>query len=472
MNAMLRRVRISALASVATTWLACSTSVPVTAAGSEPGYRQTAQFTQVVLKGNPSVFQAWSGIEDLSNEDELALVARHDLVFAHPWHPLQMNWLPDEHAPYEGFATRLDDAKMDIARARRSRLLELNPHLLILVSIDLREGRWVPKDEEGPGWWQKAYFPPDSPLWLRDGRGAPIPAWGEDTDGDGVVEPQEAYSMLVDFRKREVQDLIAAKALAVKESGLYHGIMFDWWNEASHGATTDAVGDGWAPVLTAAEEWEARLAILKKVRDLVGDDFLILVNANYRTIPGSAPYVNGIFMECWKDAFDRGYTRSEIRKIEDTLQWAEANLRQPRINCLEGWRVVSNYLSDRDARITERNSPVNLQWMRLFTTMSLTLSDGYVLFSDDNALPTPDHLHTWYDFWDIDLGPALSAKGVRYRGIEGLYLREFLRGWAVYNRSGRARTIEFDADVTRASSGASLRSHLVGDLDGDIFLKQ
>ena len=36
--------------------------------------------------------------------------------------------------------------------------------------------------------------------------------------------------------------------------------------------------------------------------------------------------------------------------------------------------------------------------------IALTLSDGYCLFSDPNPLPTPDHLHNWYAFWERGLG--------------------------------------------------------------------
>ena len=42
--------------------------------------------------------------------------------------------------------------------------------------------------------------------------------------------------------------------------------------------------------------------------------------------------------------------------------------------------------------------------LRATTTLSLVRSDGYALFSDPNPLPTPDHLHDWYPFWDKSLG--------------------------------------------------------------------
>ena len=94
--------------------------------------------------------------------------------------------------------------------------------------------------------------------------------------------------------RQSVQELVAQKALSLKNSGLIDGILLDWWNEER--ATSDnATEDGWKPILNYLEEQHARIEILRKVRDKVGDDFLILVNSNDRTVPLSAPYINGLF---------------------------------------------------------------------------------------------------------------------------------------------------------------------------------
>ena len=73
--------------------------------------------------------------------------------------------------------------------------------------------------------------------------------------------------------------------------------------------------------------------------------------------------------------------------------------------------------------------------MRLFTTMSLTLSDGYALYTTGHFYQE----HFWHPFWDADLGQPIGLTTQRYQeDIEGLYIREFTNGWAVYNRSGKA----------------------------------
>ena len=105
--------------------------------------------------------------------------------------------------------------------------------------------------------------------------------------------------------------------------------------------------------------------------------------------------------------------------------------------------------------------------MRFFTTMSLTLSDGYVLYTTGHFFQE----HFWYSFWDANLGQPISPTVQHYQNIEALYIREFTNGWAVYNRSGKAQTISLPQSTTGVSSGKSSTTHLLPDLDGEIYLK-
>ena len=67
----------------------------------------------------------------------------------------------------------------------------------------------------------------------------------------------------------------------------------------------------------------------------------------------------------------------------------------------------------------------------------------------------------------------IGPKAQLYQNIEGLFIREFTNGWAVYNRSGVAQTITLLASATpvsdRGSAAASI-THLLPDLDGEIYL--
>ena len=108
--------------------------------------------------------------------------------------------------------------------------------------------------------------------------------------------------------------------------------------------------------------------------------------------------------------------------------------------------------------------------MRATTTLSLTLSDGYCLFSDPNPLPDPDHLHDWYDFWNKSLGRP-RAKGVQNQ--DGSIQREFDQGLVVYNPPGnRPVTITFTTPHTAVSSRTSGMTFTVPHEDGDLFLRE
>lgn len=115
------------------------------------------------------------------------------------------------------------------------------------------------------------------------------------------------------------------------------------------------------------------------------------------------------------------------------------------------------------------DSPDNRRWMRVFTTMSLTLSNGYAMYNTGS-----NHEHLWYPFWDANLGHPDIVRTQRHQNINGLFIRKFTNGWAVYNRSGDAQTIILPASAApvsdRGNNAASL-IHNLPDLDGEIYLK-
>ena len=104
--------------------------------------------------------------------------------------------------------------------------------------------------------------------------------------------------------------------------------------------------------------------------------------------------------------------------------------------------------------------------MRACTTLSLTLSDGYVLFAADLG-----QSHYWYDFWDADLGRPVGEKGQLYQKTDGLYIREFTNGWAVHNHSGSAQEIRLHEAAVGVSSRLEGLTHTLADLDGEVYLR-
>ena len=65
--------------------------------------------------------------------------------------------------------------------------------------------------------------------------------------------------------------------------------------------------------------------------------------------------------------------------------------------------------------------------------------------------------------------PYHNSKG---HAVEGLFIREFTNGWAVYNRSGKEQQIQFPEQTIGVASDITSTRHTLPDLDGEIFLKK
>jgi hypothetical protein len=155
----------------------------------------------------------------------------------------------------------------------------------------------------------------------------------------------------------------------------------------------------------------------------------------------------------------------EWQRATQTLLWAEANLRAPTINAFETWSCTATRPEAVPCTPDSRNS---LSRMRATTTLVLTHSDGTVLFGDPNGLPTPDHLHNWYAFWDKSLGrPA----GERVDRDDGAVQREFERGTVVYNPIDNPPVeVTFEEPRRSAASGEVATSFTLDSFDGDLYL--
>ena len=393
----------------------------------------------------PSVFGSWSAVRNRSpilprlpwlSADES--VAYFDLYFCCP----------------ETLGLQFKNTNVGVhligdfqrAKERRDALLAFNPNAILLVPVVYYSG--LPAHR----------YPEDGilqDLWLRDENGNRIvDNWGE---------------ALLDFTLPETQKWAIHQAKAIAACGLLDGIFLDHWSE----------GRRLHEYRTLEAEHIARDKILQGIRSTVDDDFLIMVNTNEDKIPRWAEYVNGTFMETYatleiplseitdvdKQYHSLGYSREDLHKIEETLIWSENHFREPRINSLLGFGI--------DAEPPD--SPRNKQWMRIFTTLGLTHSDGYVEYKFHYFLSSGPSVH-WDPFWDANLGKPIGEKGQLYKNkegasIEGIFIRKFTNGWAVYNRSGQEQQIRLLESTTGVSSGITATEHTVPDLDGEIYLK-
>ena len=346
------------------------------------------------------------------------IATEHDMH--HYTHRLGLIWALTPTEPLGALSTQLAGNIEEVLEEYKK--YDKNPNMLFIPAIAVHG-------------YQDDELPPDTDFLLRD------------ADGQIVIDDYRPWDVwMPDILNPRFQQLIIDRVVAVADCGFFDGVLFDSWDnihffiQSLHNSAT------------AEEVIEAHITILKGIRERVRDDFLILVNRNYRKSPRYAEWINGIYMETHPDRQD-GYSYERLREMEEALSWNERYLRKPRINVVHGTGVDQ-----------PMDSPDNLRWMRVITTLSLTHSDGYSMFVHPHGV-------MWYDFYDADLGRPVGEKAQTYDNRYGIFIREFDNGWVVYNRSGRPQTISLPTETTGVHSGLRDTEHTLADLDGEIYLK-
>ena len=388
---------------------------------------------RVLNRTYPSISQIWTYVSDLPPEVSETYHDLHINDFV-PYQAAEIEVHITEDRPTEGLANRLS-GRCDIAAAIYQQRLDINPNHLLLYSLEFY------KTHAGG-------FPEDSDVWLRDATGQIV--------AKDVNQPWLEYQ--IDLVKPRAQDILIEHIVGIAKSGLYDGILID-------GFTNDGIGFIGRELHPATDEQlrDAVLRILHETRLRVPADFLIVANTGTQEPVSFTEYINGSMMETGPELREAGYTYRELSEIEEALLWYEENLRYPQTNSLQG------------VGFGAPDSPTNQRWMRVFTTLTLTHSNGYVFYWIERNTGT--HLYhdrIWYDFWDAPLGRPVGTaetKGQLYDNREGVFIREFTNGWAVYNRSGEEQQIEFSQGTTAVSSGSKGHAHTLADLDGEIYLK-
>jgi hypothetical protein len=252
-------------------------------------------------------------------------------------------------------------------------------------------------------------LPPEHPWWLRDSAGRRSLAWGKDFY---KLDPNSAA----------LQAHAAAQCRAAVLSGVVDGCYFNLWEDDAGGA-----------------------ALLKKARAAVGEDALLAVGTGKKLVR-SVSDLNGQLLFMDLDKFPPAWD-----KMAQALVSAESSLRPPHLVALS---------------VTQ--TPFVAQNLHLATTLVLTHSDGYVLYS------TPVGVRggwgaQWPPFWNKSLGRP--QKPGELRG-DGSTIREFEHGTVVYNPpGGRPSRISFHKPHKSAANGQKSKTFTIPPGDGDIFLK-
>jgi hypothetical protein len=361
----------------------------------------------------PSIFEAWAPGDDLASQAAQDTVARHDLIWNLPEY-FGLRWNSGRRLQADGFVAET----VETGRSMRAALLERNPSMVILAELRYRDSPASDLSDASP-WWQ------------RDASGQRILGWPEGTH------------YLLDWHNEAFRSQVALQAQAIMRTGVVDGLLLDWWS--------------------AEDDDPDRLSLLQEVRQAIGPEALILVNSNWTKPESAAPYVNGLYMETTIPS-----TLSEAqewRRAADTLQWAETALRTPTLNAVETWTCSAVPPFSVPCTDQSRSSPNR---MRATTTLVLTHSNGYALFADPNGLPTADHLHDWYPFWDKSLGRPVGGKTERE---DGAIERSFERGTVVYNPiDNDAIQVTFDSPRRSAATGQVATNFVLDAFDGDLYL--
>ncbi|MYA58895.1 hypothetical protein F4X88_21675 [Candidatus Poribacteria bacterium] len=396
---------------------------------------------RVVNKSNPSVFATW--MHEILNEPIpsnpwewsyfKSVVSRRDLYWQAGFRAnVGFQKLTSE---VPKMVLRGDDEKVLRTLDERNQIQALNPDFLFIAGLYYYGAR-------------TSFYPEDWPYWLRDEAGNMI-------QDDGWAE------MLIDYTLPGAEAHFVEMAVSVAKCGIFDGIFLDLWGEVAE----KIPGNDNTAHLYHGNRVEALVSLVKRIREAVGDDFLIIVNSGTRKIPRSAPYVNGAFIET--SFGETGKLRERILQLENALVWNEENFRYPQVNCVEVSRIPTE----------PWDSPANQRWVRSVTSLTLTHSNGYVHIA---TVVDPDKRDNWYSFWDAPLGVPIGGaetKGVLYETpkgeiIDGIFIREFTGGYAVYNRSGTAQQVYLPEHASGWHSGVKNKQwHMLGDMDGEIYIK-
>jgi len=196
---------------------------------------------RIADRASPSIFEAWNSADNL-NENPLVTAARHDLIFnGAGFFGLQWNNV------HQGLGTDFTEASIRQGRLRRHDLLSRNPNIVLIMEIRYRDA-------------SKAYLPDGHKWWRRDGDAKIVSGW------------EEGQYLQLDFSNPEYRAQVAIQAQAALESGVVDGIMLDWWRDD-----------------------DDRLSLVQSIRNRIGETALVLVNANDRTTPKTAPHYQRTF---------------------------------------------------------------------------------------------------------------------------------------------------------------------------------
>ena len=324
----------------------------------------------------PRIAMLWASVR---GDNSLESMARHDLIMAGVG-SLGLKWDGDPR----GLADHFTVDSVAVAKKRIAELRTLNPDVVIIGDLLFYEypDNWLPEDHS----W-----------WLR-------------TDGERQQFWPGTHRM--DWYNEDYRRHVVRQTVALKEAGV-DGVFYD-------------------NIRNEPQPW---VALLKVVREAVGDDFLILANAGYAVgkYDFAAPYLNGLMYESgWS------HKRTQWDECIQQMQHTQLLLKQPRISLIERFEETRDRAGWPGDAKRGQKPPADdaARWWSLCYT--LCIGDFYYLFSDNTS-----HRHDWYPEYDVKIGlPTEPGKQVNSH----VWQRRYEKALVVANLPGAAAPYEVGLD--------------------------
>ena len=155
------------------------------------------------------------------------------------------------------------------------------------------------------------------------------------TDTNWGHAAEYGTTLATDITSPGYLDYIASISARNVKNAAAHGVLLDWWHD--HQQSSSGYSEGQVKA--------ARVSIAKKLRDRFGSNKIILGNVNWKKDTSTARFLNGVFLELYKEPYyssvSRLYRSSELAEIEKLLEFYEANLAAPKLIALEVWRKTA-----------------------------------------------------------------------------------------------------------------------------------
>jgi len=307
------------------------------------------------------------------------------------------------------------------------------------------------------------YLPDFQSWWLRDSTGAVLSSLPGSSRG------------LLDFSSHDFVVRLAQRVKSLMDTGCVDGVYLKGWDAESVWPAGSVPQRG----IAGYSQEPARLELLGALRRAVGEGWIVAevgagengvglaeLDGVYLVASTEAP-LNGPPADDWNPDPYSGSGFNSWSRIEESLLafGREGILRKPGSVFLEAW---SRY---------GRLDPRNLQARFTGLAMSLCLSDGGYLFCEpdwwqENKEPVHPEQHAWYPEWSKILGKAIDPRQSAPNS-QGVYKREFEKGWAVYHPLSRSAVeVDFGQPVIRTTTGEQKSKHELLSTSGDLFLKK